>query len=132
MIAVQGYDDENVLFDGIPQRVVSKSISKSVAKQFYYFIYDANSAHDLTLFLTSQTQSTYQLSARVISTQLFSKDLNGTQYAGYNSVLMDVFVVNSSELSPITILNIPKDKIARGSPQNEKVMKVALITVYGI
>lgn len=45
---------------------------------------------------------------------------------------MDVFAVNSSELSPITILNIPKDKIARGSPQNEKVMKVVLITVYGI
>lgn len=53
MIAVQGFDDENVLFDGIPAKIVSKSLSTTVSKQFFYFIYDADEAHDLTIYLTS-------------------------------------------------------------------------------
>lgn len=83
MIAVQGFNDENVLFDGIPMKIITDKISTSSAKHFYYYIYDSttnnnnNNLKDLNIYLTTQTLSQYQIAARVVSDGTFARDLTG-------------------------------------------------------
>jgi hypothetical protein len=53
LIALQGVDEENVLFDGIPSKITSNKISTTFAKHFYYYVYDVTKAHDLNIYLNS-------------------------------------------------------------------------------
>lgn len=55
MIAVQTFSNENVLFDGIPQKTITNKLNKTSGKHFYYYVYDVKDVRDLNIFLTSET-----------------------------------------------------------------------------
>lgn len=101
-----------------------------MAKNFYYFIYETGSTSDLTIYLTSQTNSDYQLAARVVSDTVFGRDVDGVEYPTFNCNITDTEVVNSSAYSPITVLNVRKERL--GGTGQEVGSKVVLISVYGL
>lgn len=100
-----------MLFDGIPMKIFTDKISTSSAKHFYYYIYQSSSADnlkDLNVYLTTQTSSRYQVSARVVSDSTFARDITGKEYPAFNSDKNGTQVVNSTDYSSITTLTIAK------------------------
>lgn len=79
-----------------------------MGKHFYYFVYDLNNTRDLNIYLTTQTNSNYQMLARVVSDTIYARDYEGVEYPSFNSNLSDVEVANSTQFSPITALTIKK------------------------
>jgi hypothetical protein len=108
MIAVQGFDDENVLFDGIPEKLITNKISDKKGKHFYYYIYNIDRVQDLNIYLTTQTNSNYQVVGRVIDDTRYARDYDGVEYPSFNSNATDVLLANSTQYSPITALTIKK------------------------
>ncbi len=54
MLAVQNFDAENVLFDGVTSKIVTNKISPTKSQNFFYYVFDSvGENNDLYIFLTS-------------------------------------------------------------------------------
>lgn len=93
-------------------KIATDKISTSSAKHFYYYIYQNNNntdnLKDLNVYLTTQTSSRYQVSARVVSDGTFARDITGKEYPLFNTDKNDTEVINSTDYSSITTLTIGK------------------------
>jgi len=83
-LAVENYRGENVLFEGIPIKAITDKISTTTSNNYFYYIFEDNKSKDIEILLTSQTASTYKISAKVISNSAFIKDTNQNLYPKYN------------------------------------------------
>lgn len=83
-IVVRSDDNENVLYDGISQKIMTEQLSTTKPKKFCYFIYETQANYDLTIFLSTLTKSKYQVSTKVIGNQEFYKDYVGALYPPFD------------------------------------------------
>lgn len=93
-------------------------------------MYDVSQINDLNVYLTTQTDSKYQIAGRVISDTTYARDYDGVEYPSFNSNATDVLVANSTQYSPITALTIKKSLLKKFADQST--VSIVLISVYGI
>lgn len=73
-----------MLFDGVPQKIYTEGISETNSKKFFYYIDENAMNYDLTIFLSSETNSKYQISSKVMTMDDFAKDIQGNLYPTFN------------------------------------------------
>ena len=81
MAAVQTVGGDIVLFDGEVEKVITQNISETNSERYYLYSEDSSA---VKIFLNSQTNSNYEVYAKVVSNGDFIADGSGILYPQNN------------------------------------------------
>ena len=82
LAVVQTASGDRVLFDGMVEKVTVENLSSENFKKFYFY---SESISPLKIFLTSQTESAYKISAKIVSNKQFVQDSEGALYPSFEN-----------------------------------------------